>query len=95
MWRNEQLRLCADNLIDVDSQKSDWRLWNFLLPEKFTGWFGSWYAGTSEFTLSSFCGDCSGVNNHWVNETFVHQIWWKYIVKRIVQGGNDKVYSLM
>eukprot|EP00804_Cyclotella_cryptica_P019142 CCRYP_017795-RC/>CCRYP_017795-RC protein AED:0.27 eAED:0.71 QI:0/0/0/1/1/1/2/0/355 len=60
----------ADDLIDVDNEKNDRRLWKFLLPEKFTGWFGSWYGGTFEFTLSSFGSDCSGANNHWVDETF-------------------------
>ncbi|KAL7534559.1 hypothetical protein ACHAXR_005951 [Thalassiosira sp. AJA248-18] len=58
----------VDDLIDVDAEKNDRQLWKFLLPEKYTGWYGAWYGGTFEFTLSSFSGDYSGVNDHWVGD---------------------------
>ncbi len=58
----------VDDLIDVDANRNDRKLWKFLLPEKYTGWFGVWYGGTFEFTLSSLNGDYSGVNSHWVDE---------------------------
>ena len=60
----------VDDLIDVDADKNDRKLWKFILPEKFTGWYGAWYGGTFEFTLSSFSGDYSGANDHWVEDKF-------------------------
>ena len=57
-------------MIDVDADKNDRKLWKFVLPEKFTGWYGAWYGGTFEFTLSSFSGDYSGANDHWVEDKF-------------------------
>jgi len=60
----------VDDLIDVDGDKNDRQLWKFVLPEKYTGWYGVWYGGTFEFTLSSFSGDYSGVNDHWVDDKY-------------------------
>lgn len=60
----------VDDLIDVDSNKNDRHLWKFLLPIKFTGWYGSWYGGKFEFILSSFGGDYSGVKDHWIDDQF-------------------------
>lgn len=60
----------VDDLIDVDGDKNDRKLWHFILPEKYVGWFGAWYMGTFEFTLSSFSGDYSGKNDHWVDDKY-------------------------
>ena len=76
--RHEELRrgemsnfiYAADDIIDVDDEKNDHKLWRFVLPEKYTGWYGSLYGGTFEFTLSSYSGDFSGINDHWVNDKF-------------------------
>ncbi|KAL7551786.1 hypothetical protein ACHAWF_014978 [Thalassiosira exigua] len=58
----------VDDLIDVDGDKNDRKIWKFALPEKFSGWYGAWYGGTFSFALSSFSGDYSGVNDHWVGD---------------------------
>ena len=60
----------VDDLIDVDAKRNDRQIWKFLLPEKYTGWYGSGYGGTFEFSLSSFSGDYSGENSHWVDDKF-------------------------
>ena len=60
----------VDDLIDIDEDKNDRQIWKFILPEKYAGWYGAWYSGTFEFTLASFSGDYSGVNDHWVNESY-------------------------
>ena len=60
----------ADDIINIDNDRNDRQLWRFVLPEKYTGWYGSWYGGSFEFTLSSQSGDYSGVNDHWVDDKF-------------------------
>jgi len=60
----------VDDLIDIDVDKNDRDLWKFLLPEKYTGWYGAWYGGKFRFSLSSFSGDYSGVNDHWVDDKY-------------------------
>ena len=57
-----------DDIINIHNDKNDHQLWRFVLPEKYTGWYGSIYGGTFEFTLSSLIGDYSGVNDHWVDD---------------------------
>ena len=58
----------VDDVIDLDADKNDRRAWKFVLPDKYRGWSGVWYGGTFEFTLSSFSGDFSGVNDHGTND---------------------------
>ena len=60
----------ADDVIDVNVDKNDRRLWKFVLPGKYAGWHGAWYGGTFEFALSSFSGDYSGANDHWTDDAY-------------------------
>lgn len=58
----------VDDVIDVDADGNDRWLWRFALPAKYGGWYGAWYGGAFEFTLASFSGDYSGVNDHWTDD---------------------------
>lgn len=54
----------SDDLINVDSSTSpDRDLWYFQAPAKFLGNFGISYGGTLAFTLASFSGDFSSLND--------------------------------
>ena len=58
----------ADDSLNVNQNGYDIDKWEFVFPEKYLGWQGIAYGGTLEFTLSSYGGDYSDVNEGYLQK---------------------------